>query len=407
MMNSHRNDTLDILLLIGSILALGVSVIAASGMAVIGGVNNILQLLENAQAAWSIAIIFIFMGLLTIPGLYLSYRSLNGHPAQVSQSLPATIFLVGVGFPIGIAIGTLSQELNFLTFILEPVAHVVAASSPMLFLSIVVIRQLPLISWRRVWGQFTGGLWLSPMVALILELATAIPLLVLLFAYVLTEVDPREFLEPLTSGAPLDQSSLETQLQALFSQPLLIVSAAVFATILVPLIEEMVKTIALWPMLRRGISPLYAFVGGAIAGGAYGLFEAFFLVQPGEGWAALMVARAGATSMHMITTALVSLGLALAIQNKRWFTALRFYFYAVMLHGIWNLAAIGVAAVFLLQEGNITAELNNGITAVSIGSGIMLALLTGIAVIGLYTVPRNLTKRQKIHSVEEVSTGVS
>ncbi|MGD8620334.1 MAG: PrsW family glutamic-type intramembrane protease [Anaerolineales bacterium] len=405
-MKASRSDTLDILLLIGSILALGFSVVAAGGMAIIAGVNNILQLLENAQAAWSIALIFTFMGLLTLPGLYLSYRSINGHPARVSQSIPTSAFIVGVGLPFGIALGTLGQQLNVLAFILEPLGHVLAAISPMLFLSVLVIRQLPLIPWRRVWGQFTGGLWLSPMIALILELAIAIPLVVLLFAYVLTEVDPREFIQPLTSGAPLNQASMEAQLQTLLRQPVLIISGLLFVSLIVPILEEMVKTFALWPMLRRGISPLYAFAGGAIAGGAYGLFEAFFLAQPGEGWAGLMVARAGATSMHMITTAMVSLGIALAIQTRKWVKALRYYLYAVLLHGTWNLAAIGVAAVYLVEEGSSSLEIGSSVTAVSIGSGIILSLLAAGAVFGLYRFPKNLLN-QKLQSVEEASTGVS
>jgi hypothetical protein len=406
-MKASRTDTLDIILLIGSILALGLSVLAAGGMAVIASVNNIFQLLENAQAAWSIALIFTLMGLLTIPGLYLSYRAINGQPARVGRSIPAMFLLLGIGFPIGVGLGSISQEFNFLPFILEPIGHVLAAISPMIFLSLIVLRQLPLIPWRRIWGQFTGGLWLSPMIALILEMLAAIPLVVLLFAYVLTEVDPREFIEPLTSGVPLDQNTLDTQLQALFSQPLLIITGIMFVTLLIPLIEELVKTIGLWPMLRRGLSPLYAFSGGVVAGGAYGLFEAFFLVQPGEEWAALMVARAGATAMHMITTGMTSLGLAQAIKDKKWPTALRYYFYAVLLHGIWNLTAIGVAAVFLFQEGSGSLESSGVVTTVSIASGVILSLLAMGAVAGLITFPRNLLKRQELQFTQEASTGLS
>jgi hypothetical protein len=136
------------------------------------------------------------------------------------------------------------------------------------------------------------------------------------------------------------------------------------------------------------------------------LFEAFFLAQPGEGWAGLMVARAGATSMHMITTAMVSLGIALAIQTRKWVKALRYYLYAVLLHGTWNLAAIGVAAVYLVEEGSSSFEIGSSVTAVSIGSGIILSLLAAGAVFGLYRFPKNLLN-QKLQSVEEASTGVS
>ncbi len=407
MTTTPRRDSLDIILLIGSIFALGVSIIAAGSMAIIAGLNNFLQLIENAQSAWSIALIFSMMGLLTIPSLYLSYRSLSGQPAMVSRSLSPIFFVVGIGYPLALALGTLSREFDVLPSILEPVAHVIAALTPMLFMSIYVVRQLPLIPWRRIWGQFTGGLWISPMIALVIELLAALPFLFLLFAYVLTEVDPLDFIDPLTSGAPLDENYVEAELQFLFDQPLLIISVILFVTVLVPLLEELIKTIALWPMLRRGLSPLYAFVGGAIAGGAYGMFEAFFLVQPGEGWAGLMIARAGATLMHMITTAITSLGLSLAIQRKKWTTAPRYYFYAVLLHGLWNVAAIGVGVAYLFQEADVSTVSQSALSAVTVGSGIVLSLLAAGAAFGLHSFPKHLLKREHSGTHQEASAGVS
>jgi hypothetical protein len=389
MMKVHRSDILDIALLIGSILALGISVLAAGSMSIIAGVNNFLQLVENAQAAWSVTLIFSAMGLLTIPGLYLSFRSIEGRPALVSDSISPIFFILGIGFPLALGIGEVSRQFNILPYFLEPLAHVIAAITPMLFVSIYLVRRLPLIPWRRIWGQFTTGLWLSPMIALIVELLTAIPLLMLLFAYVFTEINPRDFLVPLTSGSPLDQGYLEAQLRSIVNQPFLIIALMLFVSVLIPLLEEIIKTVGLWPMIKRGISPPYAFVGGAVAGGAYGLFEAFFLVQTGEGWALLMVARAGATIMHMITTGMTSLGLALAASKKKWKTALRYYLYAVLLHGIWNLAAVGVGFAYLSQGASTGVDINN-VDAIVIASGLTLALLTTGALYGLHAFPKYL-----------------
>ncbi|MGD8632782.1 MAG: PrsW family glutamic-type intramembrane protease [Anaerolineales bacterium] len=407
MTKASRSDALDIMLLVGSILALGVSLLAAGSMAAIAGINNILQLLDNAQAAWSVAFIFSLMGILTIPGLYLSYRSINGRPPLVSRSLPTAYLLVGVGFPLALALGTLSARADFLPYFFEPLAHVIAALTPMLFLSVLVVRQLPLIPWRRIWGHVSGGLWVSPTIALVLELLAAIPLVAVIFAYVMTEVDPREFIQPFTSGAPLDEGTLNAQLEALLDQPLLVITGLLFVTVLVPLLEEMIKTISLWPMLRRGVRPIYAFAAGAVMGGAYGLFEALFLAQPGEGWAALMVARAGATSMHMLTTALASMGFALAIEKKKLTVALRYYLFAVVMHGVWNLAAIGVAIVSLFQGDATSAVLSNGAVVVSVGSGILLVLLTAGAVSGLHLIPGYLLKRGEIQAPQEISAGLS
>lgn len=402
-MNRSRIDLLDISLLIGSLLALGVSVVAAGSMSIIAVMNNFLNLLDDAQAAWSIALIFSVMGLLTLPGLYFGYRSIEGRPAPVSRSISSLFFIIGLGFPLALGLGEVSRQFDLLTFILEPLAHVLAAVTPMLFMSLYVVRQLPLIPWRRIWGQFTGGLWLSPMIALVAELLAAIPLLLLLFTYVFNEIDPRELIEPFASGAPVDETSIGAQLELLLDQPLLVISAILFVSVLVPLLEELIKTVAIWPMLRRGIPPLYAFTGGVIAGGAYGLFEALFLVQPGEGWAALMVARAGATIMHMITTGMASLGLALALKTRRWKTGLRYYLYAVLLHGVWNLAALGIGAAYLSQEASSTATAAVGIDAVVIASGVLLILLAAGAAFGLHAFPRHLRAKQASELAQEAS----
>lgn len=405
-MNAPERDALDIILLVGSILALGISIMAAGSMAIIAGVNNFLQLVENAEAAWTIAVIFGSMGLLTIPGLYLSYRSVNGQAPLFSNSISPLLFTIGVGFPFSLALGALSREFNILPSFLEPIAHVIAATTPMLFMSLYVVRTLPVIPWRRIWGYFSGGLWASPLLALLLELLTAIPLVLLLLAYVWTEVDPSELLEPLRSTSPLGEAQLNQQIEAFLQQPLLILGVVLFVAVFVPLLEELIKSIAIWPTLNRGLTPLYAFAGGAVAGGAYGIFEAFFLAQPGQEWASLMIARAGATFMHMLTTGIVSSGLARGLKSKKWGLALRHYLSAVALHGLWNLAALGVGLGLLSQETGVRLAGNSSITLVVIGSGVVLALLALGAVFGLHTYPRYLLK-QKIQTAQEASAGVS
>ena len=86
----------------------------------------------------------------------------------------------------------------------------------------------------------------------------------------------------------------------------------------------------------------YAFLGGALGGAGYALFESLFLPQPGEDWAITMVARAGTPLIHAFNTGLVCWGLAEGVRRKRWLFLAGTYILAVGLHGMWNLAAIGI-----------------------------------------------------------------
>lgn len=400
-METHRRDVLDILLLIGSILAIGFSILTAGSLAILAGLNSFIDFLANVQAAWTVALIFGTMGLLTLPGLILSYRSISGKASPVSSHIPVSFLAVACLFPLALALGVLSSQFNLLPSLLQPIAHVVAAVTPMIFMSIYVFRQLPHIPWRRFWGQFSAGLWLSPLVALFLEMLTAIPLLILLFGYLWTELDTRELLEPLTTNPQLAEGYLEAQLEAALNQPALIITAIVYVTVLVPLLEEVVKTIAVWPLLRRGIQPVYGFVGGVIAGGAYGIFEAFFLAQPGDDWLPLMVARAGATCMHMFTTGMAGLGLAVARSEKNWKLALRYYLLAVLLHGLWNLAALGLGLGMIAQETEFSTLGDSLLEAIVIVGGSVLVLLTATAVGGLHSTPRQLLGAKRRSMLQE------
>jgi hypothetical protein len=177
---------------------------------------------------------------------------------------------------------------------------------------------------------------------------------------------------------------------------------AAFLIIFVPMVEEAIKTIGVWPVIRRGFTPYQAFIGGAIAGAGYGLFEAFFLGQPGVTWVPVMIARAGATMMHMITTALTSLGIARARESGRWSDALRYYFVAVFLHSLWNISALGVGVIILIQEDLTPTNLQPLLSVVSGAAGVVIITLTITAFLGIWLIPGKL-----LTSEEEPSTLVT
>ena len=103
------------------------------------------------------------------------------------------------------------------------------------------------------------------------------------------------------------------------------------------------------------MSARYAFLGGALGGAGYAFFESLFLPQPGEEWAITMVARAGTPLIHAFNTGLVCWGLAEGVRRRRWLLAAGAYVLAVGLHGMWNLAAIGIGLASIGAESSASS----------------------------------------------------
>ncbi|MGB2897346.1 MAG: PrsW family glutamic-type intramembrane protease [Anaerolineales bacterium] len=388
--SNRKRDQLSVLLLIASILAF---LLAAAGFIVLALLGTITGLVDKSAAAGPTLIIaaaFLVMGVCTIPGIYFGYQGMQGRfPEREDKPLRRWIYICFL-FPVALGVGYLAFNRGVLPALLGPLAHISAAIIPVVFALAILFRKGSPISAKRIWGHFLAGLWASPMVAFIAEILAALPLILIVFATLFQETNSQGLIENLTSPEQWNETYLVTQTQDLTNQPLILCLILAFLLVFVPLVEEAIKTIGIWPVIRRGFTQYQAFIGGAIAGAGYGLFEAFFLGQPGVSWVPVMIARAGATMMHMITTALTSLGIARARESGRWSHALRYYFGAVLLHSLWNISALGVGVIVLFLEDLSPSTMQPGLPLLSSVAGIVLLALSLTAFLGLWLIPGKL-----------------
>jgi hypothetical protein len=177
---------------------------------------------------------------------------------------------------------------------------------------------------------------------LFLELITLVPFGLLMIVSLAFGPESESLLQELLAVDLSSPTQVVNIMERLLTQPFVIVLGIGLLSGAVPLIEELLKTITIWPLLGRPMPASYAFLGGALGGAGYALFESLFLPQPGEDWAITMVARAGTPLIHAFNTGLVCWGLAEGVRRKRWLFFGGTYILAVGLHGMWNLAAIGI-----------------------------------------------------------------
>jgi len=169
------------------------------------------------------------------------------------------------------------------------------------------------------------------------------------------------------------------------------------ACVLVPLIEEAAKSLAVPLIVVSGQRPaaLDGFLFGAAAGAGFALFESAangaLALGQGSGWSALMLVRLGATGMHILASGLTGLAWQQGLVEDRWVRAGGLGLLAVVLHGAWNLFALGITVIGLgtATSGEGSAQIG-GLIALAL-AGVLMMLVVGIF-IALSVIPRRLAR---------------
>ncbi|HJX40010.1 MAG TPA: PrsW family glutamic-type intramembrane protease [Anaerolineales bacterium] len=371
----RRLDPWDVLLLLLALSGVGVSLVLSLGLAGMAAFTALQgAAVEAFFPVWASGA-FGALGLIGLPAVYWATRGLlGGKPPD--RHRPRPVWILGVAlFPVSLALGYLAFETKALPQGFGLVAHLLAAGAPVLVAAAVGLQLGPEISIRRGWGHFLAGLWAVPPVSLGLELLALVPVILLLLVGLSISPDGRALLDLLSASPLTDPADLRQVLGHFVTQPWLIVLVVGYLSLLVPMLEEGLKTMSIWPLLRRGLSPAQAFLGGLLGGTGYALFESLFLPQPGGDWAATMLARGGTPLIHGLCTAMASWGLSQAVNQRRWGRLLGAYAAAVALHGSWNLGAVALGLSPLLP----TAE----IQGIGLGVARAVGLVSGATLIGL------------------------
>ena len=116
------------------------------------------------------------------------------------------------------------------------------------------------------------------------------------------------------------------------------VTATVFLyiAVLIPLVEEILKSAVLWFLLGRNLTPTEGFLIGAASGAGYALFENLTIGAAADVWTFVMISRLGTAAIHILATGMVGWGLASAWTEKKYLRLAGAFIAAVSIHGIWN-----------------------------------------------------------------------
>lgn len=338
---TQKPDYISIAQLSVSGLGLVLSLASALSMAIF----SVISLVNSANlmavsALFSTAWIGLLMAGLAVPSIVYSIQGLGGRspalPEVRSFRLVSILILV---WPLVLLLGNLVAGQPQLAWIFLPPLQLLAVGIPVWWLVEITRHRLPVKSRQRGWGLVNFSIFVTMPVLMVVEILMMLVVFVFLGVWISSQPELVRLAQRLVN-APADADAVLEIARPYLHNPLLIFGALALVSGLVPLIEELLKPLALWMLAGRNLTPAEGFVAGGLCGAAFGLVENLFylgLSPPfGEGWALLAAGRAGTGLLHTVTSALVGWGMAYAWQNGAYLRLALSYLLAVFLHGFWN-----------------------------------------------------------------------
>jgi hypothetical protein len=237
-------------------------------------------------------------------------------------------------------------ETSPLAWLFLPPLVVIGAAIPAWWLVEIARRGLDVLPRGRGWQILSTSLALTIPLTLVLSLVMLAVFVVVLGVYLNTQpqllADLQQFFEQF-DPAQVDMQQLEALANQVLSNPVIVALLISLVAGVTPMLEELLKPLALWLYAGDRLTPAQGFVGGALCGAAFGLWENLSaLAGAGEGSGVLiLVARVGSLLLHTTATAVLGWGLASFWAQRRYLGRLiGAYLLAVGLHAFWNLFGV-------------------------------------------------------------------
>jgi hypothetical protein len=266
---------------------------------------------------------------------------------------------------------------------------------PILFFFWIGARNLSLGNRPRVWGAVAFNFSIMMPVVLIAELVLFFFIFIIAAVWLTGQLEllPQimMYAEQISNGL-MDPLEAEQLITDLVSRPIFLNGSILVVAVLVPLIEELFKPMAIWFLAGKRLTPSQGFVGGLIGGACFAMLESLGAVGiPAESeWLMLLFGRTGTGLLHVTLSGLVGWGFASAFYIRNWGRAIFTYLLAVTIHGLWNFFALLSGIVPILP---ISEEMNNlPVLLGQMGVFVLVALFV-INLVLLFSVNRQLQQQ--------------
>lgn len=300
---------------------------------------------EQAAGTMTLAWSGLLLAGLSLPSAVLALRKLMGRAPVMrngrrSLKLASLLLLV---WPLALLLAK-SAANSTLAWLFLPPLLILVMGIPTLWLTSAARAGLPVESLQRGWGTASFSAVIGPALIILLEASLLVLALVAFGVWLIGQPGLLTELQQLTETFTLqnDPTQLMELLQPHLEQPGVLAAGVAFIAVLVPLIEEAFKPLAVWLLAGRWLTPASGFSAGVLGGGMFALLESlgYLASAPAEGFVGFALARSGTLLLHVATAGLVGWGVGSALGEGRYLRLAWTYLAAVALHGVWN--AVGI-----------------------------------------------------------------
>ena len=346
----------------------------------------------------------LLTGVLLLPSAWYSLLRLIGRPVVgptwlgwlSDHTLPLILAFILTLFAL--LLGNFVSNNLRIAWLLLPPLQLLAIGLPVYILSSIGRWKISAGSPQRSWGVFSAGLFLGPLIILVLEVLAGASLVVLGLIYVSLRPDLQQELALLSEQIHAVGNSPDQILKILapyVSNPWVILVLLAFLSGIVPLIEEAFKPIGVYFVAGSHLTAVQGFAAGLLSGTGYALFENLALSNSGVDWAATVIGRIGTGLLHITTAGLVGWALITAINQRKYLRLGVIYLVSVFIHGTWNALALLSAVTDLAGTGNLGGGINY---LAQVSRWATLGLLIMIVIIFLVLLRMNRVMRRPAHA---------
>lgn len=341
---------------LGFIISLGSAMLIF--LMAVNGIISDPQSVQQYSAILVLAWTTLLVAFLLIPGAVISIQRLRGKEIpSIPQSWLKGLSIGGlILWIIALIISLIGSNWEWVGMI-NSIFVVPLVVLPLILLVSMGAKKLSLGSVHRTWGAVSFNFLVTMPVVLMAEIMIFVLIIIILGVWLSN--NPLLMQQILAysqqfSQAQLDPSAAEKLLTDLFKEPVVLKGSLFVIALLVPLLEEMLKPMALWFLAGKKLTPSQGFVGGMIAGACFALLETLGAIgAPTDiSWFSLLIGRMGTGLLHITLSGMVGWGLASAFYNRNWKRLLGNYLLAVLIHGSWNLFALLSGIIPLLPFSN-------------------------------------------------------
>jgi hypothetical protein len=319
--------------------------------------------------------------------LWQGISTLRGRGSLQAARVFPHLLVLAILFPITLVfgLGALSIQ-NFIhgasgamvaAFVFPP-WHVLAASiPPLVFLAYAGHRLGATSGVRALLVSVSWGALGATSLGIVIEVLMAAGFVVLAAVAISLAPNSQSLIEQLRSQLALARATGDySTIAGWMTDPAVMVIVLLYAAVLIPLVEEALKTFVVAFVDPRRTRLADALLWGMGAGAGFALFENLFNGSAALGvWALTVILRIGATIMHIANGATMGRGWYAARVERRWSRLSIAYIVSVLFHAAWNAAALLLSSSVTFLLDHRRAAVQTTLPAAGLAAALFVILL--------------------------------